>query len=103
MAIFGLRSTTARRRLGRASELALLSAPRAVAVGFEPTVAVNHTRFRGVLLWPLGHATAEEITGRSEPSCLEEVDEQFGAFALAHARDDLGAVVESTVAHDVPE
>jgi hypothetical protein len=34
-----------------------------VAVGFEPTVAVNHTRFRGVLLWPLGHATAGKVTG----------------------------------------
>src|SRR5580765_8306821 len=40
----------------------LRSAPTAVAVGFEPTVAINHTRFRGVLLWPLGHATAEKIT-----------------------------------------
>lgn len=29
----------------------------AVAVGFEPTEAVNLTRFRGVLLWPLGHTT----------------------------------------------
>ena len=36
----------------------------AVAVGFEPTVGRTHTRFRGALLWPLGHATADKITGR---------------------------------------
>ena len=29
----------------------------AVTVGFEPTEAVNLTRFRGVLLRPLGHVT----------------------------------------------
>ncbi len=34
----------------------------AVAVGFEPTVRLPHTRFRGALLWPLGHATAKEGT-----------------------------------------
>ena len=38
--------------------------PGAVAVGFEPTVGRTHTRFRGALLWPLGHATADKITGR---------------------------------------
>ena len=39
----------------------------AVAVGFEPTEGVALTRFRGVLLRPLGHATAEETTGRAGP------------------------------------
>src|SRR6478736_23627 len=38
----------------------------AVAVGFEPTEGVALTRFRGVLLRPLGHATAEETTGPVE-------------------------------------
>ena len=31
----------------------------AVAEGFEPSVGLPHTRFRGVLLRPLGHATGE--------------------------------------------
>src|SRR5690554_4072114 len=32
----------------------------AVAVGFEPTVAMNHTAFRVLHLRPLGHATSPD-------------------------------------------
>jgi hypothetical protein len=34
----------------------------AVAVGFEPTVAMNHTAFRVPHLRPLGHATLGELS-----------------------------------------
>ena len=36
----------------------------AVAAGFEPAEGVTLTRFRGVLLRPLGHTTAEKGTRR---------------------------------------
>ena len=58
---------TARRRphgrRQRPDPSAAVDTERAVAVGFEPTEGVALTRFRGVLLRPLGHATAEETTG----------------------------------------
>ena len=40
-----------------------ISRSRAVAAGFEPAVAINHTSFRVMHLRPLGHATAEHISG----------------------------------------
>lgn len=36
----------------------------AVAAGFEPAVAINHTAFRVLHLRPLGHATANNGTGQ---------------------------------------
>ena len=50
------------------------------------------TRFRGVLLWPLGHATADRATGAdpSSPLCGEEAGQQRRALGLAHTADDLG-------------
>lgn len=40
-----------------------ISRSRAVAAGFEPAVAINHTSFRVMHLRPLGHATAEQLSG----------------------------------------
>ncbi len=53
-----------RRQRRPAGDAAVVSG--AVAVGFEPTEGVALTRFRGVLLRPLGHATAEETTGPAD-------------------------------------
>src|SRR3954468_9155958 len=83
------------------------------------------TRFRGVLLRPLGHATAEERTGsasrapnapevsaapvgqvrdrlRIEPLPLEERAEQRRGLLLEDAADDLHPMVEPGVANGVP-
>jgi hypothetical protein len=55
----GFRKRLLRRYSPRNPGLAL-----AVAVGFEPTEAINLTRFRVVLLRPLGHATDGDFTCR---------------------------------------
>src|SRR5919199_6779523 len=72
----------------------------------NPRWSCPHTRFRGVLLWPLGHATADEGTAGvgCEPNRfrvsaapavpLEEVVEQPAALALEDPADDLDLVVE---------
>ena len=73
----------------------------AVAVGFEPTEGFPLTRFRGVLLRPLGHATAGEATGPAGPR--KNARSSAPALLGAHARRDLGAVVEPAVADDVPQ
>src|SRR6185436_9301212 len=76
------------------------------------------TRFRGVLLRPLGHATADEVTGPNEgpatrappsgprvrcPARAKEVVQQVSAFGRQDAGHHFGAVVEAPVAHDVPQ
>ncbi len=53
-------------RHGRHGSYDVVSIWLAVAVGLNPRWACTHTRFRGVLLRPLGHATAGEGTGPSE-------------------------------------
>ena len=62
------------------------------------------TRFRGVLLRPLGHATAEEATGASVASMAgEEGPQHLAALGLQHAAYHLWAVVEPPVADDIPQ
>src|SRR6185436_18624171 len=62
------------------------------------------TRFRGVLLRPLGHSTAGKGTGRAlAPVAREEVAEQRSALIGEYAGNDLGAVVGTPVAHQVPD
>jgi hypothetical protein len=72
----------------------------------NPRWSCPHTRFRGVLLRPLGHTTVANDTGRwvsgSKPGLLplsaEELREQEPTFTLANACDDLGTVIEAPVA-----
>src|SRR3979490_1713837 len=57
----------------------------AVAEGFEPSDGFAVTRFRGVLLRPLGHATAEQLTqpGATHPNRWRAKKASSGA---AHSR-----------------
>jgi hypothetical protein len=57
----------------------------AVAEGFEPSDGFAVTRFRGVLLRPLGHATAEQLTqpGATHPNRWRAKNASSGA---AHSR-----------------
>ena len=70
----------------------------AVAAGFEPAVAINHTAFRVLHLRPLGHATADYrsgITPRSatrqpvgrdtSPDCTSIVEPMPGSARPKHA------------------
>ena len=70
----------------------------AVAAGFEPAVAINHTAFRVLHLRPLGHATADYrsgITPRSatrqpvgrdtSPGCASIVEPMPGSTRPKHA------------------
>ena len=61
------------------------------------------TRFRGVLLWPLGHSTADEPTDCRPRARSEPVTQQRAALVREHAGDDLGPVVEPSVPYDVPQ
>ena len=70
----------------------------------NPRRACTLTRFRGVLLRPLGHATAAEITGRSPRRPPERRSGSSSPDSAASTpRHDLGPVVEPPVAHDVPQ
>ena len=49
----------------------------------NPRWSYPHTRFRGVLLRPLGHATAGRLDGVPEPRrCREEIEQQPRALLL---------------------
>ena len=70
------------------------------------------TRFRGVLLRPLGHATAVEGTGAPfrhagadsrRAVSDEEITKQGAAFLGKHPALYFGPVVEPTVPHEVPQ
>ena len=45
----------------------------AVAAGFEPAVAINHTAFRVLHLRPLGHATADNRSGKARVTPLNSM------------------------------
>ncbi len=76
----------------------------------NPRWSYPHTRFRGVLLRPLGHATAGQITRRSTPgpkcrlapALVEELQQQRRALLLADARHDLDPVQRPAVPRQVP-
>ena len=75
----------------------------------NPRWACTHKRFRGVLLRPLGHATAGKATGRRRCAPKSAVawrrtpSSRAVLSAASTPRDDLGTVVEPAVADDVPE
>ena len=62
----------------------------------------HHTRFRGVLLWPLGHATAGQGTAAAFSAAPRKTPPTGRALGLAHAADDLRTMVEPPVAYHVP-
>ena len=70
----------------------------AVAAGFEPAVAINHTAFRVLHLRPLGHATADYRSGitphsatrqpvgrDTSPGCASIVEPMPGSARPEHA------------------
>jgi hypothetical protein len=86
--------------------------------GIRTLGGLHLTRFRGVLLRPLGHATADEDTchagveirataagavHRRLAAGGEERGEQRRALGLTDPGDYLGAVVQPPVANDVPQ
>ena len=66
----------------------------AVAVGFEPTEGLPLTRFRGVLLRPLGHATAGADYPRPRRAPRRKPSAARRHSSAAHPGDHLGPVVE---------
>src|SRR5918999_2009074 len=66
----------------------------------NPRMSCPITRFRGVRPRPLGDSTASSLP---DPAPGEELREQGAALIRQHRRDDLWAVVEATVAYDVPQ
>ena len=89
--------------------------------GIRTLGGLHLTRFRGVLLRPLGHATARQRTGPASPDpanerlrlgglggsnaerrSSEELLQQRRAFRLEDAADDLRSMVVAAVAHEVP-
>src|SRR5918999_3402719 len=113
LAQFGVRRATRPNGTGRGNAgppamggPAFSAGGMAVAVGFEPTEGRTLTRFRGVLLRPLGHAaadeatrpvTADEIGSVAQPVGREELLEEVGALVREHTSDHLGSVVEPSV------
>src|SRR6476646_3994372 len=73
------------RRPGHAPTSASRSTVQGGGGGIRTHGGVTHTRFRGVLLWPLGHATVEQVTGAPGGGIVQRLAAKKSTSSVPHS------------------